>query len=109
MYPVQANGMFIMINVILKSLFRLDNNKEDSSFCILTYRPYEIISVATPTGIAIWKIGLNPDVDGRLSIEKAALLSGHCGEVLLHPPFLMLAILTYASLIWTTIVIFPCR
>ena len=51
-----------------------------------TDRPYEIISVAAPTGIAIWKIGLNPDVDGHLSIEKAALLSGHRGEVLLHPP-----------------------
>lgn len=44
-------------------------------------RPYQIISVATPTEIAIWKIGLNPDVDGHLSIEKAALLSGHRGEV----------------------------
>ncbi|XP_074317569.1 protein SEH1 [Silene latifolia] len=44
-------------------------------------RPYEIISVATQKGIAIWNVGLNPDVDGRLSVEKVALLSGHQGEV----------------------------
>lgn len=44
-------------------------------------RPYEIISVATQTGIAIWHVGLHPDADGRLSVEKIALLSGHQGEV----------------------------
>lgn len=44
-------------------------------------RPYEIISVATPKGIAMWQVGLNPDVDGRLSTEQVALLSGHQGEV----------------------------
>ncbi|XP_021754326.1 protein SEH1-like [Chenopodium quinoa] len=44
-------------------------------------RPYEIISVATQMGIAIWHVGLNPDVDGHLSVEKLALLSGHHGEV----------------------------
>ncbi|KAK2966496.1 hypothetical protein RJ640_019025 [Escallonia rubra] len=44
-------------------------------------RPYEVIAVATHKGIAIWHIGLNPDPDGRLSVETAALLSGHGGEV----------------------------
>ncbi|KNA18880.1 hypothetical protein SOVF_066800 [Spinacia oleracea] len=44
-------------------------------------RPYEIISVATQMGIAIWHIGLHPDVNGHLSVEKIALLSGHQGEV----------------------------
>ncbi|KAL9230963.1 hypothetical protein vseg_006244 [Gypsophila vaccaria] len=44
-------------------------------------RPYEIISVGTQKGIAIWHVGLNPDVNGRLSVEQVALLSGHQGEV----------------------------
>ncbi|GAB4857521.1 hypothetical protein Ancab_015429 [Ancistrocladus abbreviatus] len=44
-------------------------------------RPYEIIAVATQKGIAIWHVGLHPDVDGRLSVERVALLSGHEGEV----------------------------
>ncbi|WCJ26477.1 Protein SEH1 [Euphorbia peplus] len=44
-------------------------------------RPYEIIAVATHKGIAIWHLGLNPDVDGRLSVEKVAALSGFEGEV----------------------------
>ncbi|KAK9268602.1 hypothetical protein L1049_000357 [Liquidambar formosana] len=44
-------------------------------------RPYEVIAVATHKGIAIWHIGLNPDLDGRLSVEKVALLLGHEGEV----------------------------
>lgn len=45
------------------------------------FRPYELIAVATEKGIAIWHLGLNPDVDGRLPMERAALLSGHEGEV----------------------------
>lgn len=44
-------------------------------------RPYEVIAVATHKGIAIWHLGSNPDPDGRLSVEKVALLSGHEGEV----------------------------
>ncbi|KAK9145376.1 hypothetical protein Sjap_005279 [Stephania japonica] len=44
-------------------------------------RPYEVIAVATSKGIAIWHLGLNPDTDGKLSVEKVALLSGHEGEV----------------------------
>ncbi|XP_057477605.1 protein SEH1 isoform X1 [Actinidia eriantha] len=44
-------------------------------------RPYEVIATSTRKGIAIWHVGLNPDLDGRLSIEKVALLSGHEDEV----------------------------
>ncbi|KAF5734771.1 hydroquinone glucosyltransferase [Tripterygium wilfordii] len=44
-------------------------------------RPYEVIAVATHKGITIWHLGMNPDVDGRLSLERVALLSGHNGEV----------------------------
>nr|POF20755.1 protein seh1 [Quercus suber] len=44
-------------------------------------RPYEVIAVATLKGIAIWHLGLDPDLDGRLSVEKVALLSGHEGKV----------------------------
>lgn len=45
------------------------------------FRPYEVIAVATHKGITIWHLGLNPDPDGRLSIENVAFLSGHEGEV----------------------------
>ncbi|KAF6149627.1 hypothetical protein GIB67_011236 [Kingdonia uniflora] len=44
-------------------------------------RPYEVVAVGSSKGIAIWHLGLNPDTDGRLSVEKVALLSGHEGEV----------------------------
>ncbi|KAL2347972.1 hypothetical protein Fmac_001972 [Flemingia macrophylla] len=44
-------------------------------------RPYEIIAVATHKGLAIWHLGLNPDHDGRLPVERVALLSGHEGVV----------------------------
>ncbi|KAE8056012.1 hypothetical protein FH972_012815 [Carpinus fangiana] len=44
-------------------------------------RPYEVIAVATRKGIAIWHLGLDPDSDGRLSVEKVAMLSSHEGEV----------------------------
>ncbi|KAE9459606.1 hypothetical protein C3L33_08492, partial [Rhododendron williamsianum] len=44
-------------------------------------RPYEVIAIATHKGIAIWHLGLNPDLDGRLSVEKVASLSGHEGGV----------------------------
>ncbi|XP_058224641.1 protein SEH1 [Rhododendron vialii] len=44
-------------------------------------RPYEVIATATHKGIAIWHLGLNPDLDGRLSVEKVASLSGHEGGV----------------------------
>ncbi|KAI5655354.1 hypothetical protein M9H77_32541 [Catharanthus roseus] len=44
-------------------------------------RPYEVIAVATLKGISIWHVGSNPDPDGRLSVERVALLSGHGGEV----------------------------
>ena len=40
------------------------------------------MAVATHKGIAIWHLGLNPDIDGRLSVERVALLSGHDGEVM---------------------------
>ncbi|XP_054808542.1 protein SEH1 [Prosopis cineraria] len=43
-------------------------------------RPYETIAVATHKGLAIWHLGLNPH-DGRLPVERIALLSGHEGEV----------------------------
>ncbi|XP_040989037.1 protein SEH1-like [Juglans microcarpa x Juglans regia] len=44
-------------------------------------RPYEVIAIATHKGISIWHLGLDPDLDGRLSVEKVALLSSHEGEV----------------------------
>ncbi|KAF7827744.1 protein SEH1 [Senna tora] len=44
-------------------------------------RPYETIAVATHKGLAIWHLGLNPEHDGRLPVERIALLSGHEGEV----------------------------
>ncbi|KAI3979248.1 hypothetical protein MKX01_007724 [Papaver californicum] len=44
-------------------------------------RPYEVVAVATHKGIAMWHLGLNPESDGRLSVKKVALLSGHEGEV----------------------------
>ncbi|KAL3499245.1 hypothetical protein ACH5RR_038338 [Cinchona calisaya] len=44
-------------------------------------RPYEVIAVATCKGISIWHVGSNPDPNGRLSVERVALLSGHNGEV----------------------------
>ncbi|KAL5552350.1 hypothetical protein UlMin_002526 [Ulmus minor] len=44
-------------------------------------RPYEVIAVATEKGITIWHLGLNPDRNGRLSVDKVALLTGHQGEV----------------------------
>ncbi|XP_010266463.1 PREDICTED: protein SEH1-like isoform X2 [Nelumbo nucifera] len=44
-------------------------------------RPYEMVAVATSKGIVLWHLGLNPDADGRLPVEKVALLSGHEGEV----------------------------
>lgn len=48
------------------------------------FRPHEVIAVATQKGIAIWRLGLNPGTDGRLSTERVALLSGHHGEVSLQ-------------------------
>lgn len=44
-------------------------------------RPYEVIAVATCKGISMWHVGSNPDPNGRLSVERVALLSGHDGEV----------------------------
>ncbi|WJX67087.1 epoxide hydrolase, soluble (sEH) [Trifolium repens] len=44
-------------------------------------RPYEIIAVATHKGLSIWHLGLNPDHNGRLSVDRVALLSGHEGAV----------------------------
>ncbi|KAJ4711920.1 Protein transport protein SEC13 [Melia azedarach] len=44
-------------------------------------RPYEMIAVSTQKGISIWHVGINPELDGRLSVEKVAALSGHGGEV----------------------------
>ncbi|KAK7253080.1 hypothetical protein RIF29_37495 [Crotalaria pallida] len=44
-------------------------------------RPYETIAVATHKGLAIWNLGLNPDRNGRLPVERVALLSGHEGMV----------------------------
>lgn len=44
-------------------------------------RPYEVIAVATCKGIAIWHLGWNHEADGRLPMDKVALLSGHDGEV----------------------------
>ncbi|KAK7307895.1 hypothetical protein VNO77_41349 [Canavalia gladiata] len=44
-------------------------------------RAHEIIAVATPKGLAIWHLGMNPDHNGRLPVERVALLSGHDGMV----------------------------
>ncbi|XP_061374135.1 protein SEH1 [Gastrolobium bilobum] len=44
-------------------------------------RPYEIIAVATHKGLGIWHLGLNPDYNRRLPVERVALLSGHEGMV----------------------------
>ncbi|OIW11110.1 hypothetical protein TanjilG_22917 [Lupinus angustifolius] len=44
-------------------------------------RSYETIAVATHKGLGIWNLGLNPDHDGRLPVERVALLSGHEGMV----------------------------
>ncbi|KAG9448409.1 hypothetical protein H6P81_014537 [Aristolochia fimbriata] len=44
-------------------------------------RPYEMVAVATSKGIAIWHLKLNSEMDGRIPVEKVALLSGHDGEV----------------------------
>lgn len=44
-------------------------------------RPYELIAVATQKGLSIWHLGSNPDPDGRLSVHRVALLSGHDNEV----------------------------
>ncbi|XP_073315597.1 protein SEH1-like isoform X1 [Primulina huaijiensis] len=44
-------------------------------------RPYELIAVATQKGIGLWHIGLNPDADGRLSVNQVSMLHGHDGEV----------------------------
>ncbi|KAG5529255.1 hypothetical protein RHGRI_029825 [Rhododendron griersonianum] len=38
-------------------------------------RPYEIIAIATHRGIAIWHLGFNPKIDGKLSTEKVTSLS----------------------------------
>ncbi|XP_055821664.1 protein SEH1 [Solanum dulcamara] len=44
-------------------------------------RPYELIAVATCKEIALWHVGSNPDSDGRLSVEKVAMLSTHDSKV----------------------------
>lgn len=44
-------------------------------------RPYEVIAVSTYKGIAIWHVGSEPEPDGRLTVEKVALLSPHDNEV----------------------------
>ncbi|XP_015083387.1 protein SEH1 [Solanum pennellii] len=44
-------------------------------------RPYELIAVATCKEIALWHVGSNPDSDGRLSVEKVAMLSTHDSEI----------------------------
>ncbi|KAF7124968.1 hypothetical protein RHSIM_Rhsim12G0186300 [Rhododendron simsii] len=38
--------------------------------------PYEVITTGTHKQIAIWHLGLNPNLDGKLSTEKFTLLSG---------------------------------
>lgn len=63
----------------------LSLDKSDQVFAVAwapnVGRAYELIAVATRKGITIWHVSLNPDLDGRLSAEKAALLSGYEGEV----------------------------
>ncbi|CAA0812108.1 Protein SEH1 [Striga hermonthica] len=44
-------------------------------------RDYELIAVATQKGISIWNLSSEPDPDGRLSMQRVALLSGHDSEV----------------------------
>ncbi|OMO79738.1 hypothetical protein CCACVL1_13480 [Corchorus capsularis] len=60
-------------------------DKGDQVYCVAWApnigRPYELIAVASQKGIAIWHVGSTPDLDGRLSVEKVALLSGHNSEV----------------------------
>lgn len=46
-----------------------------------SFRPFEVIAVATHNGISIWHMSLDLDPEGRLSVERVALLSGHTGEV----------------------------
>jgi nucleoporin SEH1 len=48
---------------------------------VLSFRPYEIIALATCKGIAVLHVGFNPESDGRLSTEIVAVLPGHNGEV----------------------------
>ncbi|CAN1743826.1 Protein SEH1 [Linum perenne] len=63
----------------------LPEDRNDQVFCVAWAanigRPYEIIAVATNKGIAIWHLGTNPDMEGRLAVERVALLSGYEGEV----------------------------
>ncbi|VFQ67707.1 unnamed protein product [Cuscuta campestris] len=63
----------------------LPSDKGDQVFAIAWApnigRPYEVIAVSTCNGIAIWHVGSEPDPDGRLAIERVALLSSHDNEV----------------------------
>lgn len=49
-----------------------------------------MIAVATSKGISIWHVGSNPESDGRLFVERVALLSGHNGEVPFATSFALL-------------------
>ncbi|KAI8557442.1 hypothetical protein RHMOL_Rhmol04G0011200 [Rhododendron molle] len=42
----------------------------DDSYLGLLFTPYEVITTGTHKQIAIWHLGLNPNLDGKLSTEK---------------------------------------
>lgn len=44
-------------------------------------RPYELMAVATLKSISIWQMASDPDIDGRLSVEKIATFPCHNNQV----------------------------
>ncbi|KAI8571052.1 hypothetical protein RHMOL_Rhmol01G0086800 [Rhododendron molle] len=50
----------------------MGNNASDDSYLgwIFFFRPYEVITTGTHKQIPIWHLGLNPNLDGKLSTEK---------------------------------------
>ncbi|KAI3504898.1 hypothetical protein L1887_26679 [Cichorium endivia] len=44
-------------------------------------RPFELMAVATSKDISIWQMASNPDLDGRLFIEKVVTFPCHDNEV----------------------------
>jgi hypothetical protein len=75
---VTALDSCFVSNTSIPVLSVLENTK---LVLLFLHRAYELIAVATRKGITIWHVRLNPGLDGRLSVEKVALLSGYEGEV----------------------------
>ncbi|KAI3689850.1 hypothetical protein L2E82_47820 [Cichorium intybus] len=44
-------------------------------------RPFELMAVATSKGISIWQMASDPDLDGRLFVEKVVTFPCHDNEV----------------------------